>query len=100
MKADGPAFQWDPAKDLGNQQKHGVSFDEAKSVFLDEMAKLIDDPDHSDSEDRFVLIGMSHRFRILLVCYCYRSDDDKIRIISARKATKNESRIYKGESNA
>ena len=100
MKADGPRFTWDPAKDLLNQKNHGISFDEAKSAFLDENGKLIDDPDHSGLEDRFILLGVSHKFRILLVCHCYRSEDDEIRLISARKATKNETRIYKGNAHA
>jgi uncharacterized DUF497 family protein len=97
MPDDSPRFTWDPVKDRANQHKHGISFDEAKSVFLDENGKLIDDPDHSESEDRFVIMGLSHKFRILMVCHCYRSDDNEIRIISARKASTSETRIYKGE---
>lgn len=71
-----------------------MSFDEAKSVFVDERAKLIDDPDHSEDEDRFVLLGLSSALRLLLVCHCYRSESNVIRIISARKATAKESRSY------
>jgi uncharacterized DUF497 family protein len=87
-------FEWDAHKATANVKKHGVSFDEAKSVFQDERAKLIDDPDHSDDEDRFVLLGLSHTLRILVVCHCYRSDDDTIRIISARKASAREAKAY------
>jgi uncharacterized DUF497 family protein len=97
MPDDSPRFTWDPVKDRTNQHKHGISFDEAKSVFLDENGKLIDDPDHSESEDRFVIMGLSHKFRILMVCHCYRSNDNEIRIISARKASTSETRFYKGE---
>jgi uncharacterized protein len=89
-------FSWDEVKDLENQKKHGVSFDEAKSVFFDEKARLIDDPDHSnDNEDRFILMGFSVRFRVLIVCHCYRENDEVIRIISARKANKAEKLNYK-----
>ena len=89
-------FSWDEVKDLENQRKHGVSFDEAKSVFFDEKARLIDDPDHSnDDEDRFILMGFSVRFRVLIVCHCYRENDEVIRIISARKANKTEKLNYK-----
>jgi uncharacterized DUF497 family protein len=87
-------FEWDDRKAAANLKKHGVSFDEAKTVFFDERAKLIDDPDHSDDEDRFVLLGMSSVLRLLLVCHCYRSEDRVIRIISARKAISKESKSY------
>ena len=87
-------FEWDPRKAAVNLKKHGVSFEEAKSAFLDERAKLIDDPDHSEDEDRFVLLGLSSALRILVVCHCYRSDDGAIRIISARKATASERKSY------
>lgn len=87
-------FEWDPRKAAVNRRKHGVSFEEAKSVFLDERAKLIDDPDHSEEENRFVLLGLSSALRILVVCHCYRSDDGAIRIISARKATARERKSY------
>jgi uncharacterized protein len=92
----GPAFTWDPRKSHENLRKHGVSFDEAKSVFLDDNAKLIDDPDHSSDEDRFVMLGLSGKLRVLVVCHCYRQDDQVIRIISARKATSVESTLYQG----
>ncbi|WP_395686217.1 BrnT family toxin [Caenimonas koreensis] len=87
-------FEWDPRKAAANAKKHGVGFDEARSVFSDERAKLIDDPDHSDEEDRFVLLGLSGVLRMLVVCHCYRSEGNVIRIISARKATARESRLY------
>jgi len=77
-----------------NARKHGVSFDEAKSVFVDERAKLIDDPDHSEDEDRFVFLGISSALRLLLACHCYRTEGNVIRIISARKATAKESKSY------
>lgn len=87
-------FEWDERKSAANQRKHGVSFKEASTVFSDERALLIDDPDHSDDEDRFILLGISSDLRMLVVCHCYRAADDLIRIISARKATRNEQRQY------
>jgi uncharacterized DUF497 family protein len=87
-------FEWNKTKAQGNLIKHGISFEEAKSVFLDENARVIPDPSHSDSEDRFVILGISDRLRILIVCHCYRKNDEIIRIISARKATRNESKAY------
>ena len=93
----GIRFTWDPDKAKVNERIHGVSFEEAKTIFADESGKLIDDPDHSDLEDRFILLGLSAQFRLLLVCHCYRSNDDEIRIISARKASKHEAKIYNGE---
>jgi uncharacterized DUF497 family protein len=88
-------FEWDRRKATINEQKHGVSFEEAKSVFLDERARLIDDPDHSEREERFILLGLSSSLRLLLVSHCYRSEDNIIRIISARKATAHESKAYR-----
>jgi uncharacterized DUF497 family protein len=88
------SFEWDERKSAANAKKHGVSFEEAKSVFVDERAKLINDPDHSDDEDRFVLLGLSGALRLLLVCHCYRGDGNVIRIISARKASAHESKSY------
>ena len=85
---------WDPRKNAQNRRKHGVSFEEAETVFTDEHALLIDDPDHSASEDRFVLLGLSARFRILLVVHSYRENEDLIRIISARRATRSERKRY------
>jgi len=87
-------FTWDPAKDRLNQRKHRVAFVEAKTVFYDENALLIDDPDHSDEEDRFVLLGLSSSLRLLVVCHCYQEEDEVIRIFSARKATSHEARSY------
>lgn len=87
-------FEWDPAKAAANLKKHGIGFDEARSVFADERAKLIADPAHSEDEDRFILLGLSTRLKLLVVCHCYRSKSNTIRIISARKATVTESRDY------
>jgi uncharacterized DUF497 family protein len=89
-------FVWDEVKSRSNRRKHGISFEEAKSVFFDEDARLLHDPDHSEQEDRFVLLGMSLKLRLLLVCHCYRESENLIRIISARKATKAESQRYGG----
>jgi uncharacterized DUF497 family protein len=86
--------EWDPKKAAANLKRHRVSFEEARTVFLDEQAKLIDDPDHSSDEDRFVLLGISGLLRILLVCHCYRQQGQTIRIISARKASPGEARQY------
>ncbi|CAK7021634.1 MAG: hypothetical protein DELT_02429 [Desulfovibrio sp.] len=88
-------FEWDEAKAVANEKKHGVLFGEAQTVFDDHYALLIPDPDHSDDEDRFVLLGISAALRMLVVCHCYRENDETIRIISARKATKNEAIAYK-----
>lgn len=87
-------FDWDERKAVANAKKHGVSFEEAKSAFLDERAKLIDDPDHSEDEERFVLLGISSTLRLLVVCHCYRDVGNVIRIISARKANASESKFY------
>jgi uncharacterized DUF497 family protein len=87
-------FEWDERKAAANVKKHAVSFEEAKSVFYDERAKLIDDPDHSEDEDRFVLLGLSSALRLLVVCHCSRGDGGVIRIISARKATAKETKSY------
>jgi uncharacterized DUF497 family protein len=87
-------FEWDELKARANAKKHGVSFEEAKSIFVDERAKLIDDPDHSEDEERFVLLGFSSALRLLVVCHCYLGEGNVIRIISARKANAKESRSY------
>lgn len=87
-------FEWDPAKASANRRKHGVSFEEARSAFLDENARLIPDPDHWAEEDRFILLGWSERLRMLVVCHTYRQDDQVIRIISARKAGRHEQAQY------
>jgi len=87
-------FEWDPRKAADNLRKHGVSFEDAESVFADERARLIDDPDHSGDEDRFLLLGLSSSLRLLVVAHCYREAGGVIRIISARKATREEQRFY------
>ncbi len=88
-------FQWNSAKAASNRQKHGVSFEEAKSVFYDEFAIQFFDDENSLSEDRFLMLGMSSEARLLIVCHCERGGHT-IRIISARKATKHESKFYEG----
>ena len=85
---------WDRRKAKENARKHGITFEEAQTVFLDDHALLISDPDHSDDEDRFVLLGLSARSRIVVVCHCYRESDSEIRLISARKADRKERRQY------
>jgi len=87
-------FEWDESKAKANIKKHGVSFDEAKTVFYDERARLIADPDHSEDEERFILLGYSSGLKLLVVCHCYRIDESSIRIISARKATRTEVDSY------
>lgn len=87
-------FEWDPAKDIASRHSHGVSFAEAQTVFSDELARFKHDPDHSDDEDRFLLLGLSSVLRLLVVCHGYRKNDEVIRIISARKATRKEQRQY------
>lgn len=89
-------FEWDENKNEINKAKHKISFEEAKTVFYDEAALIIDDPEHSSEEQRFIILGFSRRANLLVVCHCYRSADSVIRIISARKATKNESKFYNG----
>ncbi len=88
-------FEWDPRKAAANFRKHGVSFEDAESVFADERARLIDDPDHSVDEERFLLLGLSSSLRLLVVAHCYREAGGIIRIISARKATREEQRFYR-----
>ena len=88
-------FEWDPNKAQVNLRKHKVSFEDAQSVFSDERALLIDDPDHSEEEDRFVLLGLSQSLRLLVVVHCYRAEGRAIRIISARKADADEQSIYR-----
>ena len=87
-------FDWDASKAALNLKKHGVSFDEAQSAFYDDFAMQFFDEDHSDHEDRFLLLGMSSEANLLLICHCERADAGVIRIISARKATKRESAFY------
>jgi uncharacterized DUF497 family protein len=87
-------FEWDKNKFTANQKKHKISFEEAKSVFYDKHAKYMDDPDHSRGEERFIILGLSKKANLLVVCHCYRASDTIIRIFSARKATSAESRQY------
>ena len=89
-------FEWHEDKERSNRHKHGVSFAEALSVFSDDNSLLMSDPDHSVREERFVVIGMSIKTRILVVCHCYRESDSAIRIISARRATRTERFKYEG----
>jgi len=90
----GLTFVWDAKKDRANQRRHGVSFAEAQTVFYDENAREYSDPDHSEREERFILLGLSRRPRVLVVCHCYRESESVIRIITARKADRNEERVY------
>ena len=87
-------FAWDESKNQLNRRKYGVSFEEAKTVFYDENAVEFPDPDHSEREDRFLMLGVSYRLRVLIVCHCFREGGSTIRIISARKATKKETECY------
>ncbi len=89
------AFAWDERKSRENERKHGVSFEEAQSVFFDDDALEFFDPDHSDEEDWFLLLGRSSRLRVLLICHCLRQSEQVIRIISARRATQKERSVYK-----
>ena len=94
---DAISFSWDDRKNIANQKKHRVSFEEAQTVFFDEHAIEYFDPDHSESEDRFLMLGLSYQVRVLVVSYTLRADGTEIRIISARKATKKEQKAYLGE---
>lgn len=87
-------FEWDENKNVINKKKHGISFEEAKTVFYDVEALLIDDPEHSQEEERFIILGFSSLANLLVVCHCYRESESVIRIISARKATQNEAKQY------
>ena len=91
------SFEWDDRKNSTNQQKHKVSFEEAQSVFFDEYAIEYDDPDHSEAEDRYLMMGLSYQVRVLVVSYELKEDSSIIRIISARKATIKEQKTYTGE---
>jgi len=90
----GIQFKWDENKNRRNKREHGVSFEEAQTVFLDEHAIRFFDPDHSEEEDRFIMLGVSFKPRVLVVCHCYRENDEVIRLISARKADKAECKDY------
>jgi len=92
-------FEWDENKNASNQKKHGIDFAEAKTVFSDELGRLISDPDHSEGEERFILMGMSTKHRILVICHC-EIIANIIRIISARKAEKFERKQYEGYGHA
>lgn len=91
---DDLTFEWDDRKDKANIKKHGISFQEARSTFYDENAIQFFDPDHSDDEDRFILLGSSYRLNTLVVCHCFMEEETIIRIISARKADKDETKAY------
>ncbi len=88
------AFEWDTKKDKSNVRKHGITFDEARTVFYDENAIQFFDPEHSDEEDRFILLGSSFNLKTLVVCHCFRENETLVRIISARKADKDEEQYY------
>lgn len=88
-------FEWDDYKNKNNLQKHGICFEEASTVFYDPDAIVFDDPDHSIGEERFIILGASLSKKLCIVSHCYRGNDDVVRIISARKATKSETRIYR-----
>ena len=90
-------FEWDPRKAAANLRKHGVSFSEAETVFADEHGLIIDDPEHSAEEDRFILLGVSATSRLLIVVHCYRASDSIVRVISARKADRIERQQYEGD---
>lgn len=87
-------FTWDPHKAEANERKHGVGFEEATSALLDPLGRLVEDPFHPAVEERFILLGMSARDRLLVVCHCYREEEHVIRIISARKASPGEAARY------
>src|SRR5574337_931268 len=87
-------FQWDAEKEKINIRKHGISFDEARTVFYDEQAIQFFDPDHSEEEDRFILLGLSIKLRTLVVCHCFRESETVVRLLSARKADRDEEREY------
>lgn len=89
-------FEWNPAKAASNKKKHGVSFEEAQSVFYDEFAIQFFDGENSEIEERFLMLGLSSDAQLLMVCHCERHDGNVIRIISALRATKSESQFYQG----
>lgn len=91
---NGSRFEWDPKKASSNEKKHGVAFTEAQTVFLDQDALVIPDPDHSYTEDRFIIMGLSNKDRTLVVVHCFRTDGEVIRIISARRAGAKEQKPY------
>ena len=87
-------FEWDKAKEVSNYKKHKVRFSEATTVFCDENAREYDDPEHSEDEERFLMLGMSQNLRVLVISFCYRNSENRIRIISSRKANKKETMAY------
>ena len=89
-------FEWDENKNTINKRKHRISFEEAQTVFYDAEALVIPDPEHSQDEERFIILGMSRRANLLVVCHCYRESETVIRIITKRKATRNETAQYQG----
>jgi uncharacterized DUF497 family protein len=94
VRMDKLKFEWDKKKDKSNTKKHGVSFEEVKTVFFDEYAIQFFDPEHSEDEDRFILLGTSFKSKTLVVCHCFREEQTKVRIISARKADNDEQQTY------
>jgi len=95
------SFVWDPRKNTQNIAKHnGIDFEEAKTVFYDENARIIYDPNHSIDEERFIILGLSNKLRLLIVCHCYKESESIIRIFSARKATLKEAKVYEEKRNA
>ena len=88
------SFEWDEEKAEENLKDHNVPFEEAVTVFSDPNARMIHDPEHSEDEERFILLGISSGLKLLTVCHCYREDDMVVRIISSRKATKTEQKQY------
>ena len=93
----GLTFEWDDRQEGANLKKHGMSFEEARTAFYDENAIVFFDPDHSDDEDRFILLGLSFKPRVLVVCHCFRETESIIRLVSARKADKSEEQEYWGQ---
>lgn len=91
---EGIRFEWDETKNQINKVKHGIGFEEAQTVFYDDNAIMFDDPEHSMEEERFLILGITKHENLCIVSHCYRDKDEVIRIISARKATKNETKVY------
>jgi uncharacterized protein len=94
VSMEGLQFIWDEKKNQANRRKHGVTFEEAQTAFFDERAKVYFDPDHSENEERFILLGVRYRLRTVIVCHCYREEELLIRIVSARKADRREQVDY------
>jgi len=90
-------FEWDEKKGKSNNKKHDITFEEAQAVFLDEYAIHFYDPEHSEDEGRFILLGTGFKSKTLVVCHCFREEETKVRIISARKADKDEQQVYRSE---